>query len=189
MTTTRDGGRGGERGAAMMVTLIMIASLMAGAAALVAIQTGTNRSTELTRSGMTAEYCAEAGAARAMPLVVANAGAWTASLCTAATEGACLPVAAGGTGAEPAILQAPAVDHDLDGDGVPDFVVYLRDDDDELTNPQDYSTDRDQRIYVVSTCIKYPDTVRQVKELVQLVGGGTNYGAQKGGCDGRGNCN
>jgi hypothetical protein len=33
----------------------------------------------------------------------------------------------------------------------------------------------------VSTCIKYPDTPRQVKELVQVGGGGTNYTGQQGG--------
>nr|HEX4313492.1 hypothetical protein [Kofleriaceae bacterium] len=178
--------RRSERGAAMMVTLIVVASLLAGAAVLVAMQLGTNRSTDLTRSGMTAEYCAEAGAERAMPLLVASAGNWSPSLCITSPESTCQPTSPAG---EVAMLAPPAINHDLDGDGVPDFVLYLRDDDDEIPGPQNYGIDTDNRVYIVSTCIKFPDTPHQVKELVQFNGGGGTNCAMLGGCNGRNNNN
>jgi hypothetical protein len=180
--------RNGQRGAAMMVTLIIVASLLAGAAVLVAMQLGTNRSTDLTRSGMTAEYCAEAGAERAMPILATTAGFWSAGLCGAGpgSESNCLPTSPAG---EVAMLAPPAINHDLDGDGVPDFVLYLRDDDDEIPGPQNYGLDVDQRVYIVSTCIKFPDTPRQVKELVQFDGGNGSNCGMLGGCNGRNNNN
>ncbi len=61
-------------------------------------------------------------------------------------------------------------------------MLYLRDDADEPTVAQNYAVDLNARAYIVSTCIKYPDTPRQVKELVQVGGGGgTNYTGQQGG--------
>jgi hypothetical protein len=177
-----------ERGAAMMVTLIIIASLLAGAAVVVVMQLGSNRATDLARSGMTAEYCAEAGAERAAPIVAQNPPLWNANLCTVAqgSEALCIPAS---PAAEVPLFAPPAINHDLDGDGIPDFVLYLRDDDDENSGSQDYTTDRNQRVFLVSTCIKFPDTPRQVKELLQESGGAGQYTAQQGGAMGRNNNN
>jgi hypothetical protein len=170
--------RNRERGAALMITLIILASLLAGAAAVVSLQLGANRATDLTRSGMTAEYCAEAGVERASPIVAANYALWSSSMCGSANEASCLPAS---PAAEVALLAPPAINHDIDGDGIPDFVLYLRDDQDEPTGPQNYTVDRNARIFIVATCIKYPDTPRQVKVLVQAGGGSNNYAGQQGG--------
>ena len=166
-----------ERGAAMLVTLIIVSSLLGAAAVLTHIEMGSNRATALTRSGMTAEYCAEMGAERAIPVVMANYNLWSATMCANANEATCVPSA---PSAEPALLSG--INHDVDGDGVPDFVLYLRDDQDEVGSAsQNYFVDRDQRVYIVATCIKFPDTPRQVKELVELASPGTTYAGQQGG--------
>jgi hypothetical protein len=168
--------RRSERGAAMMITLIIIASLLAGAAVVVQLQLGANRGTDLTRSGMTAEYCAEAGVERAATVVAANYPLWSATMCGSADEASCVPSA---PTSEPPLLAG--IDHDIDGDGIPDFVLYLRDDQDEPSVAQNYGVDLNARVYIVATCIKFPDTPRQVKELVQVAGGGTTYTGQQGG--------
>ncbi len=168
--------RSKQRGAALMVTLIIITSLMAGASVVVALQLQGSRGTNLTRSGMTSEYCAEAGAERAAPIVASSYNAWAASLCGSAIEAGCVPAS---PAAEVALFSG--INHDIDGDGVADFVLYLRDDQDEPGTAQDYKTDRNTRVYIVSTCIKYPDTPRQVKELIQLPDPGSNYASQQGG--------
>ena len=166
-----------QRGSAMLVTLIIIASLLAGAAVLVSLQINSNRSTDLTRSGMSALYCAEAGLSAARSVVAQNYSQWNATL------------AAGGT-TEPSWLASGIGSHDLDGDGVDDFAVYIKDNDDEqspLSN--DLTHDNDLQVFVVSTCIKYPDTPKAVTELILYNGGTGCYPWQIGGCGGDGNGN
>ncbi len=204
MTATR---RNRERGSAMLVTLIIIASLLAGAAVLVGMQLSTNRSTDLTRSGMTALYCAEAGIEAANPIVAQNYPLWNAQMCPVAVVPAlgslgteeqnnptgCLPTVSGSPGTitgEP--LMFNTINHDLDGDLSPDFVLYLRDNDDEVfPTPQAYGIDNDQKVFVVSTCVKFPDTPKQIRELVTFNGGGMcqQYHQQGLDCTGRGNGN
>jgi hypothetical protein len=172
----------------MMVTLIIIASLLAGGAVVVAMQLGSNRGTDLTRSGMTATYCAETGLERAGPQVTAAYLTWNTppNLCANAVESTCVPA---NPGAEAPIFAG--INHDIDGDGIPDFVLYLRDDDDDAgsaTN-QVRTTDSNSKIFIVSTCIKFPDTPKQVKELVSYGGGGNCYPGQLGGCNSNGNDN
>jgi hypothetical protein len=163
-----------ERGAALMVTLIIIASLLAGAAVVVSLQMGANRGTDLTRSGMTAEYCAETGMERAAPVVAANYQAWGSSFCGSAAEANCLPSS---PAAEAPIFQG--INHTV-GSAANAFVLYLRDDEDEMSGSQNYLQDENVRTYVVSTCLLFPDTPRQVRELIEVTGGGTNYGNQQG---------
>ncbi len=162
-----------QRGSAMFVTLTMVSTLVAGTAALVGIQLKQQKSNDITRSNMSALYCAEAGLAAARPLVAANYALWNASL---------------GQSTEPSWLSS--INHDLDGDGVPDFTITLKDNDDELppltNNPLQ---DNDLQVFVVSTCIKYADTPKQVEELVLYNGGGSCYQSQLGGCGGNGNNN
>jgi hypothetical protein len=82
------------------------------------------------------------------------------------------------------------INHDIDGDGVADFTITLKDNDDELPPlANDTTRDNDLKVYVVSTCTKYPDTPKQVIELVQYNGGGNCYQSQQGGCGGNGNSN
>lgn len=158
----------------MLVTMIVLAALLAGSAVLVSLQLGANRSTDLTRSGLTALYCAEAGLSAARDTVASNYGMWNSSL---------------GQATEPAWL-ANAFSHDLDGDNIPDFQITLRDDDDEqapLAN--DRTRDNNLRVFVQSTCIKYPDTPKQIEMLLEFNGATSCYHSQVGGCGGNGNSN
>jgi len=157
-----------ERGSAMLVTLIIIASLLAGAAVLVSMQLSSTRSSDLTRSGMASLYCAEAGLTATRTTVALNRPNWDANI---------------GTGSEPTWLAA--IDHDLDGDGVADFVVTLQDDDDD-TAPL---VDSNEKIFLVSRCTKYADTQKVVMELIEFIPTANCYPSQEGGCNGRGNAN
>jgi hypothetical protein len=165
--------RNSQRGSAMLVTMIMISSLLAGAAVLVSMQLASNRSSDLTRTGLSATYCAEAGLDAAQPIVAQNFSNWPAALL------AC------GAGpypcAEPAWLSAALGNHDIDGDGIPDYTVYIRDNDDEVPpTPNNLTVDNDLRVFVVARCIKYADTIKEVEELVEFAGGGQNYRSQEG---------
>jgi hypothetical protein len=176
--------RAAERGAAMMVTMIIIAALLSGASVLVSLQLGSNRATDLTRSGMANGYCAEVGIERAAPVVVANYAQWSAALCGSADESTCVPASPSN---EAAIFAS--INHDVDGDGIPDFVLYLRDDDDDPGTVQNRGSDNNLQVYLVATCLDNPDTPRQIKQLVTFNGAGTCYGAQLGNCQGNGNRN
>jgi Tfp pilus assembly protein PilX len=176
--------RNPERGSAMLVTLIIIAALLAGAVVLVSMQLSANRSTDLARSSTSALYCAEAGL-HAARRHVANA--------TLAERNGALAQSASGDLTEPAFLQALITSHDLDGDGIDDFHVYLRDNDDEVaagSAANDRAVDIDNQIWMVSVCDKYPETPKAVSELVNIVErAGALYDWQAGGAMGNNNYN
>lgn len=160
--------RNSERGSAMLVTLIVVASLLAGAAVLVATQLASSNAADLNRTSTAALHCAEAGLAAARPAVVTNAQLWNAALLA---------------GTQPTWLNTAAIDHDIDDDGTSDFTVTIVDNDDEfspLTN--DLTVDNDLKIFIVSTCDKYPEAPKQVRELISFSGGGKCFHGQKGGC-------
>ena len=165
--------RNPQRGSAMLVTMIVIASLLAGAAVLVSMQLASTRSSDLTRTGMEATYCAEAGLEAAQPIVAANFSNWATALATC------------GAGpypcAEPAWLSSGIGSHSLSGGSGTDFQIYLKDNDDELPpNANNLQVDNDLKIFIVSRCIKYADTVKEVEELIQYSGGGQDYRSQQG---------
>jgi len=181
MTTAAAMQRNSERGSAMLTAMILMGALLAGAAALVSVQMASTKSSGMTRTGISAQYCAEAGLVAARATIAANPGEWAAALAASAA-------AAPNPPAEPAFLSA--ITHDLDGDGAADFIVYLRDNNDELPpNTDDQTRDNDLRVYVVSRCIKYPDTPREVVELVEQTVGGHTYRSQEGGWNNNGNDN
>ena len=158
-----------QRGSAMLITMVLITALLAGAAVLISLQAASNRSTDLTRAGISALYCAEAGLTATRAIIATNQPIWNNSL---------------GTGVEPAWLSG--VNHDVDGDGVgPDFTVTLEDNPDEPTPVA--TTDSDGRVFVVSKCLKYPDTPRTIKELVGFTQQSNYYNAQQGGGAGNNN--
>lgn len=171
-----------QRGSAMVVTMIIITALLGGAAVLVSLQLGSEKATELERSGLASLYCAEAGLRAAEPAVVANYSALVAHLCWSgnATSTDCTGNTTG--------LDNTVFSHDIDGDGVDDFRIILKDNDDETTT-NDPSTDSDSSIFIVSTCTKYPDTPKQVMELIKYTPAGSCDPRQKGGCNNRGNNN
>jgi hypothetical protein len=165
--------RKSERGSAMLITLILMAAILAGAAVLVSMQLGANRATEVTRTGISALYCAEAGLTATRTTIAANRDNWDDYL---------------GLGTEPSWL-AP-IEHDLDGDGNADFIVTLEDDTDELPpTPEDPLLDTNGRVFVVSRCIKYVDFPREVRDLVGYQQQSNCYNSQRGGCAGNGNMN
>ncbi len=175
--------RAKQRGSAMLVTMIVIASLLAGAAVLASMQLTSNRSTELTRTGLAALYCAEAGLTASHSYVVGNYAQWNAALnASCVDDGDCKTLI------QPTWLGPATFSHDIDGDGVDDFTVSIRDNDDE-TVAQVYSADVDDRIFVVSRCTKYPDTPRQVEELILYKPAMNPYCNQANGANSRNNSN
>jgi hypothetical protein len=165
-----------ERGSAVLLTMIVIVALLGGGAVLLGMQISSTRSTELTRSNMTALYCAEAGLNAARPIIGSNYP-WDANL---------------GTGVQPAYLLHPTLlNHDLDGDGVSDYTITLKDNDDEgalglANNP---ARDNDLTIWVISTCTKFPENQKQVSELIRYNIRGELYKDQAGGKAGIGTDN
>jgi len=156
----------------MLVAMILMAALLAGAAVLVSLQMGSNRNTELTKTGITALYCAEAGLTAARTQVAMNQATWDAYL---------------GTGTTPSWLAS--IPSDVNGDSVSgDFVVTLEDNFDE-TGTDDPKVDKDKKIFVVSRCTLFPDTPREVRELIDYTQVTHCYGSQRGGCGGNGNMN
>jgi hypothetical protein len=107
--------------------------------------------------------CAEAGLAAARAQTAANYATWTPSLCNPPPPRGTGVCVIGSPAAEPAWLRTPFVDHDLDNDGVDDFVLTLVDNEDA----DGMTSDSDQQVYVISTCTKYPDHQVQVSELVR----------------------
>jgi hypothetical protein len=149
----------------MLVTLVVISTLLAGGGVLTSLTLRETRSTSNMVNSSRAQHCAEAGIATARATIAANAGLWNASLCSPAEEPC----------AEPAWLASPAVNHELDAPPVatdpPDFQIILKDNDDEVPGINNPDVDTDQTIYIVATCLKYPDTPTQVSELVHLNAG------------------
>jgi hypothetical protein len=157
----------------MLVTMILIAALLAGAASLAAMQLKSTRGAEMSRTSISSLHCAEAGIVAARDTVMTNYALWNAAL---------------GETTEPTWLAA--VNHDVDNDGAADFRITLRDNDDEVgAIANDMTRDNDLQVFVVSTCIKYPDVQTQVAEMIRFNGGGNCYQSQLGGCGGNNNAN
>jgi hypothetical protein len=166
-----------ERGSAMLVTLVLIAALIGGAAVIVSMQLASTKSADVTKTGMSSLYCAEAGLAAAHSTVAANKANW----------GAALAASASGDYTEPSWL-ASAFPHYLGSGGGSDFTLYLKDNDDE-TGSNDPAVDTDGKIFIISRCIKFADNPKQVGELIEASGGNNCYESQEGGCGGNGNAN
>ena len=176
--------RSSQRGSAMLVTMIIVGALLAGAAVLSSIQVSSNRSTELTRNGLGSLYCAEHGLTAARQYVISGYGLWAAALTANCADGDCTTLV------EPTFLSSTAFSHDVDGGALSnDFRVYIRDNDDEGTGAQVYGTDADDTIFVVSRCTKFPDTPKQVEELIKYTPAMNPYCAQEAGANSRNNDN
>ncbi len=169
--------RHAQRGTAILITMIVTVALLGGGAVLVGMQMSSTRSTEVSRSSMTALHCAEAGLNAARKPV--NDG-YTAD----GTWGGFL-----GMNTEPTFANPTAIDHDLDNDTGNDFLITLEDNDDEIGFTPSATIDNDLQIYVVSTCIKFPENRKQVRELIRFKVNQKFYNSQAGGIGGNNNVN
>ena len=197
--------RNQERGTAILITMLITVALIGGGAVLVGMQMASTRSTDVARSNMTSLYCAEAGLNAARKVVAQNYtadgtfnnGLTIGAACnddSTCTGGAlCIQVGAGNfCMTQPAYLAngaAPLLDHDLQGTGTDDFYIVLVDNEDEVSFTNDYLKDNDLHLYIVSTCTKFPDNKKQVRELVRIKPSKKEYEAQQGGGFGNGNAN
>lgn len=162
----------------MLVTVIVIGALLAGAATLTNMQVQSQRSQDLTKSNVSALYCAEAGIAVARTALATHYSSW----------GLGLALSAQGNKSEPEWLATAIGSHDIDGDGDGDFTAYIYDNSDDPgdDNPQ---ADNDLQVFVSVSCTKYPETPNTVTELVKYNGGVGCHPSQIGGCGGEGNSN
>jgi hypothetical protein len=149
-----------ERGAALAVTLIVIIALLAGGTLAMYLQLADSRSAQYVTESRGALFCAEAGLASARADVMSLSTQWGLIL----------------DGDDSNDPDGYPISGDLDGDGESDWTVTIRDNDDEQF-PADNNTaiDTDATIFMVSTCTRYPDTPREVLELISFSGGGHNY--------------
>jgi len=180
--------RRAEAGTAILITMLLVLALLSGGAVLLGLQLGSTRAAGLSRVKVSALACAEAGLASVRDRIASNYAAWTMSLCNPPPPRGTGTCVIGSPASEPAFLQEPLVSHDLDGDGSPDFVITLVDNDDEmppLTN--NLAADNDLQVFVVSTCIANSELTRSVAELVRYTPGGNCYSTQAGYCGGGGN--
>jgi hypothetical protein len=174
--------RNGQRGSAMLVTLILIAALLAGVAVLVSMQLSTTKATEVTRMGSMALHCAESGLAATHVLVGQNKTAVTAHLLAAPYTSESV---ADGTGwkVTPSFITSTYRDFDGGGDDVNIYII------DNLDSNALYTVDTDNRVWLVSRCTKYPDSPKEVRELIEFGSSGQNYKWQEGGAFGNNNAN
>jgi hypothetical protein len=140
-----------EQGSALVVVMIVVAALLAGAAILTSMQTKSSHGSQINQHKISGLYCAEAGLNEAKATIISSHASWDADL---------------GTGVEPSWLGG--IQHDIDGDGANDFTITLRDNDDE--DPNDLAHDTDHAVFVVSTCIKYPESPTTVTVLLKDTG-------------------
>ncbi len=175
MTGPRAPRASAERGAALTVMLILVTSLLAIGGIAMYLQLADTRSTRYVNESRGSLFCAEAGLAAARPFIATSATEWSSMLDTDPSN-------------DP---DGYPIEGDLDGDGVADYRVVIRDNDDELPPATDDPTiDLDATIFVVSSCLRYPDTPREVLEMVSFGGGGFNYRNQSGqGAGGTNNAN
>jgi len=166
-----------ERGAAVALVMVVITALLSAGAVALYLAIGDTRASGYASSSRSALFCAEAGLVAARSVVGANYASW--------------PLLLDGDPQNDPSWYPITGDIDDPADGVPDYEVTLRDNDDELPPASDDpNRDNDLRVFVVSRCTKYADTPREVLELVVYSGGGNVYRNQSGqGASNGGNVN
>lgn len=160
----------------LVVAGILVALLAGGGIALYVTVQGT-KSTGYLKNTRSALYCAEAGLAAARVMIGQDPTEWNLLLDDdPSNDPAWYPI----TG-----------DLDTPLDGIDDYVVVIRDNDDELPpDANDPTRDRDLGVFMISKCTKYPETPREVFELVFFELGDRAYRNQSGqGAGNTGNAN
>ena len=159
---------------AMVLVITVLAALLAVGALLLRLQLNSTNSTSLLLDKRQAHYCAEAGLAMGQAIVPTKLSEWNDVL-----DGSPFP-------------SWYPIRGDIDGDGIDDYEVTIKDNVDEsgsLTN--DPTRDNDLAVFVISECIKWPDSPKRLMTLVKYqVGTGACDSTQKGaGCQGTSNLN
>jgi hypothetical protein len=168
--------RRAERGSVMVLVMIILVSLLAGGAIALQLQLSSTKQVGFASSSRRSLYCAEAGLARARGTIANFQALWNNMIDSDPTN-------------DPTWY--PIVgDIDDPPDGVNDFEVTLRDNDDEPVGSNDPNVDSDLRVFIVSRCTKYPDTPKEVLELAIYNRGADMYRNQSGqGAGNTGNAN
>jgi hypothetical protein len=144
----------------MVLVMVILVALLAGGAVMLSLQLGSTKQAGVASDKRGALFCAEAGLAAARPVLLNNVAGWAAALDT-------------DTGNDPAWYP---ITGDLDGDGDDDYEVVISDNDDEAAPAaNDPNVDNDLQVFVVSTCLLYPESPRTVRELIRYTGGGHLY--------------
>lgn len=152
-----------QRGGAALVLLLVLS----GVAALVGAMAIRGSVSDVKvagamRTAKSAFYCAEAGINASRTWFGNNYTSWNAIFDPALADPAGYPV----TG-------------DIDGDGVIDYQVTLRDNIDEFPTPNALA-DNDLTAIMVSTCVNPTMGARTLQEIVTANAHGTNYRYQAG---------
>jgi hypothetical protein len=157
----------------MVVVLTILAALFVGGAYALYLQIQDTRAAGYVSRERQALYCAEAGLVATRQFVAANQPLWGDMLNPNVADPAGYPVQG-----------------DLTGDGQIDFIGTIEDNLDEPPDAHDPFTDNDLRLYVISRCVQFPDSPREVRELVEFAPIGGYYRSQAGhGPGGTGNTN
>jgi hypothetical protein len=147
----------------MLLVATILVALLAGGGVALYLQLQSTKSATHVKSSTSSLFCAEGGVVAARPIIALNVGDWTTVL-------------GGGT------VDWYPVRGDLDADGVDDYEVTIRDNDDEaVATTNDPTVDVDQTVFAVGTCLKNSDAKRQVVELIVVGTGAHIYRNQAGG--------
>ncbi len=147
-----------QSGSAMIIVATVLAALIAGGGVALYLQMASTRGAGYARTSRSSLYCAEAGLYAARTLINNNVSLWNNMLSNTNLP-SWYPIKG---------------DIDEPPDGVMDYEVTIRDNDDEFPVP-DPNVDNDQQVFLISKCIKYPDDPREVIELVLFTSGGNMY--------------
>ena len=146
----------------MLLVATVLVALLAGGGIALYVQLQGTKSATMVKSSTTSLFCAEGGVVAARPIIATNIGDWDTIL--------------GGGSADWYPVRG-----DLDADGVDDYEVTIRDNDDEaVATTNDPTVDVDQRVFAMGRCLK-SDVSRQVVELIVVSTGTYVYRNQAGG--------
>lgn len=166
-----------ERGSVMLLVSIILIALLSGGAIALYIQISSNKQVGFASTSRASLYCAESGLAEARATIGAVYSLWNDLL-------------DGDPSNDPAWYPLRG-DIDDPKDGVNDWEVTVRDNDDEPSSvANDPARDNDLKIFIISRCTKYNDAPREVLELVVYDQGQQQYRNQAGqGSGNTGNAN
>jgi hypothetical protein len=153
----------GQRGSAMLLVATLLVALLAAGGVALYIQMQGTKSAGMVKSSRNSLFCAEAGVIASRQTLALQYLTWPTLL-------------DGNPANDPTWYPLTG---DLDGDGVNDYEVTIRDNDDEVPPADDDPTfDNDLRVFAIGKCLRSSDASRQVTELLVVGGGGFNTGNQ-----------